>query len=290
MLWLWTVSVVWGLSFGLIGVSFAGVPPATLALLRLGCALPLFLWPWKPGLLKRSDQLNLIATGAVQYGLMYVALFSAFHHLQGHQVALLTVTTPLYVSLFSARSAGTATRWGRWLLAAVLAVCGAGLIHYRNGSWGGFGQGFMLMQLANAAFAWGQVHYRSWARRHPGTSQQAVYAWLYLGAVVATLPFAVHEAAWTVLPELSRAQWLAAAYLGAVATGWGFYAWNRGAAQVSPPVLSVMNNVKIPVAVALSITVFGEAAPLGSLIAGSLVLLGALWLAQTVTSRSPDAA
>jgi drug/metabolite transporter (DMT)-like permease len=47
-------------------------------------------------------------------------------------------------------------------------------------------------------------------------------------------------------------------YLGLIASGLGFFLWNRGATRVDAGTLAVMNNAKIPLAVACSLLFFGE--------------------------------
>lgn len=42
-------------------------------------------------------------------------------------------------------------------------------------------------------------------------------------------------------------------YPGVVASGGGFYLWNTGAVEVKPGVLAVMNNLKSPLAVVMSV-------------------------------------
>ena len=65
-----------------------------------------------------------------------------------------------------------------------------------------------------------------------------------------------------------------------VASGLGFFLWNVGATRVGSGTLAVMNNAKIPLAVACSLLIFGEQAdPLR--LAARLALLGAAgWLAE----------
>ena len=68
--------------------------------------------------------------------------------------------------------------------------------------------------------------------------------------------------------------------LGVAASGLGFFLWNRGATRVSAGTLAAMNNVKIPLAVACSLVVFGEQADLPRLFLGGGLMASAVWLAQ----------
>jgi len=68
-------------------------------------------------------------------------------------------------------------------------------------------------------------------------------------------------------------------YLGVVASGLGFYGWNRGAAIVTNPgVLAVFNNLKIPLGVLVALVFFGESAESWRLAGGSVLILVALAL------------
>ena len=67
-------------------------------------------------------------------------------------------------------------------------------------------------------------------------------------------------------------QWAVLAYLGIVASGLCFFLWNRGARLVSAGQLAVMNNLKIPLAVAVSLFVFREPANLYTFFAGTLLV------------------
>ncbi|MCB1183917.1 EamA family transporter, partial [bacterium] len=62
----------------------------------------------------------------------------------------------------------------------------------------------------------------------------------------------------------------------------GFYLWNRGAARTGAGELAAANNLKVPLAVAVSWLVFGEEAASGRVIAGLLLVCGAVaWAGAT---------
>ena len=60
--------------------------------------------------------------------------------------------------------------------------------------------------------------------------------------------------------------------LGIIASGICFFLWNRGARLVSAGTLAVMNNLKIPLGVAVSLFVFREPANLWTLLVGGLLI------------------
>ena len=65
-----------------------------------------------------------------------------------------------------------------------------------------------------------------------------------------------------------------------LASGVGFFLWNLGATRVGAGTLAVMNNAKIPLSIAVSLLVFGEAAHLPALLASLAVMAFAVWLAE----------
>ena len=69
-------------------------------------------------------------------------------------------------------------------------------------------------------------------------------------------------------------------YLGAIASGLAFFLWNLGATRVGTGTLAVLNNLKVPLTVAVSLLFFGEQADVFRL-SLSFALFGvALWLAE----------
>jgi drug/metabolite transporter (DMT)-like permease len=205
---------------------------------------------------------------------MYLAYNESFRYLAAYQVALFTITTPILVTLLA--DALDRVFRPRALFAAVLAVLGTAVIVAQAP--GGTLRGIVLVQLSNLAFAAGQILYRR-VRQWPGLpAERNSFAWLYLGGfLVATLAMFLKED-FTV--SLNGSHLLTLAYLGVIASGLGFFLWNRGATQVNAGTLAVMNNAKVPLAVACSLLFFGESADLPRLLL-SLAILGlAVWLAE----------
>lgn len=285
MIQLIAVSIIWGLSFGLIKAEFAGLSASTLAAARIAIALPCFLPFFKPRRLQSrpTEALSLVAIGAVQYGVMYVSLFSAFRYLKGHEVALLTVFTPLYVILMENLLARRRLPLSFWACAS-LAVAGA-LWIFQPDSWPENWRGLLLMQLSNACFAFGQIAYRrnAIARNEP---PQNHYALLFSGALIPCLIFFPGSSPLSEIKSLSASQWVALAYLGSIATGLGFFLWNAGATRVSTVTLAVFNNLKIPIAALIAIFVFREEASYAKLLPGLCAMLIALAWAQGLSKAS----
>ena len=273
MIYLVIVSLVWAFSFGLIGNTLAGLPPAWLGWIRLGLSALVFLpfvrrLPWK-------SALALFATGAVQFGLMYWAYLTAFRYLKSHEIALFTVMTPILVAVLG-------DLFGKQFrplnfLAASLAVGGAAVIKWAELESSAPLVGFLLVQASNLCFAAGQLAYRAIMARLPQpVPDHRVFFWLHFGGFAVLTPMALPLALAELPPAPSPLQWATLAYLGIVASGVCFFLWNRGARLVSTGRLAVMNNVKIPVAVAVSLFVFRESANFHTLLAGSLLIAVAL--------------
>lgn len=277
MVYLLVVSLVWAFSFGLIGNKLAGLPPAWLGWVRLALSAAVFLpflrrVPWKTAL-------ALFATGAVQFGFMYWAYLSSFRHLKSHEVALFTVTTPILVSILNDLFGGSFRP--RNLAAASLAVGGAAAIKWAEMESAAPVFGFFLVQLSNLCFAAGQLAYRSIMKRlDQPLPDHRVFFWLHLGGFAALSPMALPLALSSTPPSPSAEQWAILVYLGLVASGLCFFLWNLGARRVSAGPLAVLNNLKIPVGVAVSLWVFGEPANPYALFAGSLLIAAALFSAR----------
>lgn len=278
------VSLLWAFSFGLTKGLTAGLDGTFIAAARLGLALLVFLpflrWRGLDGRLATT----LAAIGAVQFGLMYLAYNESFRHLQAYEVALFTLTTPVLVTLCA--DALDRTFRLRALGAAALAVAGSAVVVFSAAPVGATVTGFLVVQLANAAFALGQVAYRRVRQRHPGLRDAQVFALPYAGAFLLTAAVAA------VRGELAPAapttvQWLTLAYLGVLASGVGFFLWNLGATRASSGTLAVMNNAKIPLGVACSLLFFGESADPVRLLASFALLGAAVWLAEQDPARAP---
>ena len=283
MILLLVATALWAASFGLIKHYLVGLDPNLVAWARMALALPLLLpllrwrelsrWPGPP----IRTALRLVGLGAVQYGLMYTGYTASFGFAAAHEVALFTVTTPILVSALLDLHA---RRFDPGNLAlALLAVLGAAVLQLRGGAPSAAWTGFALVQASNLCFAFGQVQYRRMRRAAPAARDRAVFAWLYLGALLVTTLTTTLAGGWSDLAQVGAAQAWALLYLGVVATGLGFFLWNRGAVTAPPAALAVINNLKIPLAVAASLLIFGEAADLRRLAIGGGVMIVAAALA-----------
>lgn len=242
---------------------------------RLGIALLVFL-PFLRfrGLTFRTAS-ALVGIGAVQFGVMYLAYNESFRLLKAHEVALFTLTTPIFVTLLA--DAFDRTVRLRALLAAVLAVFGGVAIYLKTAPTAATLTGVLLVQVSNLAFAFGQVLYRRLRTRHPALNDRHVFGLLYAGGfVLALAAFYLRDVSVTLA---ARQLWILA-YLGVIASGAGFFLWNLGALRVSAGTLAAMNNLKIPLAVAVSLLVFQESADWPRLLLSAAFMFLAIAIAE----------
>jgi len=272
MLYLLIASAIWSVSFGLIGNLLAGLPPAWIAMVRLAIAAAVFI----PFVRRVSFKTGvaLFVIGMVQFGFMSFAYMSSFRYLKSHEVALFTVMTPVYVAVLN--DLLSRTFHGVNLFAALLAVCGAGVVLWKGGVSHAPLIGFLLVEASNLCFAAGQRAYREWFRRNAHQPNDLhVFFWLYLGGLAAMTPFALCGTCASV-PHPTGTQALALLYLGILVSGLSYFLWNSGARRVPAGVLAVMNNLKIPLGVAVSLYAFGERTSLAGLLAGGVLVFAAL--------------
>jgi drug/metabolite transporter (DMT)-like permease len=270
---LFIVSLIWAFSFGLIKDRLAGLDANFVAAARLLISLLVFLPFLRPGGLSRKLSLRLATIGALQYGVMYITYIAAFRFLQAYQVALFTIFTPIYVTLFNDLFARRFKALN--LLTAALAVLGAGIISY-----GGLGRrdmvtGFLLVQVSNLCFAFGQVAYQRWMGPGLRAGDLKVFGLLYLGGFATAGLAAGVLTPWRTLVVSPDQVWTLV-YLGAVASGVGFFLWNYAARRVETGTLAIFNDLKVPLAVAVSLLFFGEKTDPVRLAMGGLLAVGAL--------------
>lgn len=273
-------SLIWAFSFGLIKTQLTGVPPHLVAFLRLGLSTLLFV-PWcRPGAIARRTLGLLLLCGAVQYGLMYIAYLASFGHLKASEVALWTIFTPMYVVLLA--DLVSRTFRARDLFAAGISVAGAWIVSHGSGASDLIG--IALVQLSNLAFAAGQVWYRRLLPPASAVRDSEVFAPLYLGSTLLTaIPVALGADMLDAVMALTATQVATILYLGLVPSGLGFFLWNVGVRRSREGAAAVLNNAKVPLAIAVSWLIF-EPFPTLQGLARTLLALAliaaALWLAE----------
>jgi drug/metabolite transporter (DMT)-like permease len=276
------VSLIWGFSFVIIKGSLTSLDPNFVSLVRLLLSLALFLPFVRCAGLRLHDRLQLMLIGAVQFGLMYVAYIAAYRDLPAHVIALLTTTTPIFVSIahgFYARK-----YYVHSLSLALLAVAGGVILEFPDQPLEATLRGVVLVQASNAAFAFGQIAYKNWMEVRPGLEDKNVFVYLYGGAVAVAGIFSSVTTDYLHL-SIQPHQWLALLYLGIIASGLSFFLWNMGSRKVYEGTLAIMNNMKIPVGVIASLVILGERTGWLRLLAGCALIATALYLNKFLSSR-----
>jgi len=282
MIYLALVSVIWAFSFGLIGSALSGVDSFLVATLRLGVASLIFIPFLRIKEIGSIDRFRLIIYGAIQFGLMYAFYMQTYQFIPSHLVAIFSILTPVYVVLIHDLRRRNFSMNYLWV--AILSVLGAASIKAKTMPSGDIWMGFGLMQAAGIAFAFGQVAYRDWKRANQQVQDRTVFALLSLGGVFGVGCFSLMLTNFQEV-ELSSEHWKAILYLGCVASGLGFFLWNKGASLSNPGTLAAFNNAVVPLAVLFSLFIFGEADSLDSeslirLIVGTMLIGTAVFLGQ----------
>ena len=282
MVYLFIVSLIWAFSFGLIKGNLSGVDSTFVAFARMLIAALVFLPFLKLRKVSWSARLKLAMTGLVQFGLMYIFYLAAFKSLQAYEVALFTIFTPIFVTLID--DAFTRRFNPLHLAVALITVVGTWIIEGHVLQSREVLIGFLLVQASNLCYAFGQIYYRRLMAQHPELKDRQAFGYLYLGALVVT---ALATLLLTPLSSvtLSTKQILTLLYLGAIASGLSFFLWNIGARKVNAGSLAVFNDLKIPLAVAVSLLVFGESTNIVRLLIGGAIIIAALALNEMMEGK-----
>ena len=290
MILLLLVTLLWAFSFSLIGVYLAGQVDSyfsvlTRVLLATLVFLPFLNWRTPP-----RSALILMAIGAVQLGLMYLFYYQSFLLLSVPEVLLFTIFTPVYIALiYNVMARRWTLKSALWNLSvAAIAVAGAAIIRWDNLS-DAYWRGFFVVQGANLCFATGQVAYRQFMQsartRGETLAPRQTFGWFFIGASAVAL------VAWIVLgkPQYpsTTVQWGVLLWLGAAASGLGYFLWNKGATQVSPATLAAMNNALIPAGLLVNLLIWNRDADLLRLLAGGLIIAGAVALSEWHNKHRP---
>jgi drug/metabolite transporter (DMT)-like permease len=285
MLLLLTVSVIWAFSFGLVK-RLTGLDSTAIAAVRLAISLAVFIPFLRLRHIPASSRIRLFLIGTVQFGIMYILYLRSYAFLHAYEVALFTITTPIFVAV---ADAVVERRWStRYGAAAVLSVAGAGAVVYKSVDVSGVLAGFTLLQLSNLCFAVGQVAWRRERKRLPAdVSDASAFALPYSGALALTLVVSLFTTHWAAF-QPTPTQWATIVYLGAVASGVCFFLWNVGATRVNAGMLAAINNAKIPLGIACSLVFFGEKADVTRLLVGGGLMAIGVWVASERPGDAPS--
>ncbi|PCC12301.1 carboxylate/amino acid/amine transporter [Pseudoalteromonas sp. JB197] len=276
MAYLFAVTLLWAFSFSLIGVYLAGQVDAWFSvLIRIALAALIFLPFLKVKQTPKPLALKLMLIGAVQLGAMYSFYYHSFLYLSVPEVLLFTVMTPLYITLLN--DALEKHFNPRFFIVAIIAIGGAVAIRY-EGINSDFLLGLLLVQAANLCFAIGQVAYKR-LMSNSTLEHKSVFGWFFIGALCVALVCYLLFGNTDKLPTTTT-QWSVLIYLGIVASGFGYFVWNKGATLVNVGALAVMNNLLIPAGIIVNVLIWNRDADLFRLTIGAGVILAALLVNQ----------
>ena len=277
MIFLIITSLIWAFSFGLIKSNLTSLDSNFVSFIRMLISFLVFL----PFL--RFKDLNgkliagLILLGMVQFGIMYMAYIYSYQYLNAYEIAVFTIFTPIYVTLFSDLLQKIINR--KNLLASIIAVVGSAVILYKKADIELKIIGFLFIQISNACFAVGQIIYKNFRKKNHELEDRHVFGLLYLGAVIITFLASTLTVDWNSI-IIEKSQIFTLLYLGVVASSLGFFLWNLGATKTSTGSLAVLNNLKIPLAVIVSILFFSERADTVTLVLGLILITTALFISE----------
>ena len=255
MLHLTIVSILWSFSFGIIKFGLTGVDSIFIIFFRSLIAFIFFSSLTLYNIKKFSFDTKLIIIGAIQFGLMYVFYIQSYQYLPAYLIATFTITTPIFVVLFSqALMKESFSKNG--ILSIILVLIGSLMMRFNLANPLDYWFGFILIQCANMFFASGQIMFKKWHTENSDKDIVHNFSQMFFGATIVTSLF--YFQTMDVKNILSTTNLLSLIFLGICSTGIGFLLWNIGATKVSNTRLAIMNNVVIPLAVLNSFFIFGE--------------------------------
>lgn len=286
MRYLFIVTVIWAFSFSLIGVYLSGEVDAWFSVLtRIGIATMLFSPFLRLKAIKPASIVKLIAIGAVQLGLMYCFYFQSFLFLSVPEVLLFSVLTPIYITLLNDI---LSKRFHKGhLLTSVIAVVGAAYIQYSSISDNVF-LGFLMIQGSNLCFAIGQVAYKHVLKTSPELEKapkHTIFGLFFIGAfLVALIAYFIFGT--TEKMPTTTVQWGVLLYLGAVASGLGYFLWNKGVTKVNTGALAIMNNALVPLGLLVNLVIWNKEADIVKILIGGSIIFVSLAINEYVVKPS----
>lgn len=285
MPYLLVVTALWAFSFSLIGEYLAGQVDSDFAVLvRVLIAalvfLPFTLWRGLP----RRMLAGFWLAGALQFGITYLCLYRSFQVLTVPEVLLFTVLTPIYVTLLDD---ALARRFSPWALLAALVAVGGGVIIRFDKLEGDYLLGFILLQIANATFAAGQVLCRRLLLHYQPTQPlHRFFGHFFLGALLLVLPSFLLFGNPDKLPQ-TTVQWGVLVWMGLFATALGLYWWVKGSTRVDAGTLAIMNELHVPAGLLVNLLIWNRDFDLPRLAAGAAVILLAMGLLRLGRRSAP---
>jgi len=278
------ITIIWAFSFSLIGEFLAGKVDSYFAvLIRVFLASLVFLPFTDFKHVANSLKLKIMGIGIVQIGLMYIFFYKSFLFLSVPEVLLFTIFTPLYITLYYDFLKKKFTPL--YLVSVSLAVIGAFVIRYQ-GINSDFLVGFLLVQGANLCFGIGQISYKYIMQQEKmkNIKHLSVFGYFHFGAlIVSVIAFLLFGNLDKISP--SAIEWGVLFWLGLVASGLGYFLWNKGACTVDAGVLAIMNNILVPAGLLVNIVIWNKDVNYLTLFIGGSLIMLSLYLHYFIMKR-----
>lgn len=292
-------AALWGGMYVVSAATFAAIPPALLALVRIAIGATLLLgWSLLHGgtlRVPRALRRTVLVAGAVVAASMLLQ-FEGTARTSGVEGSIVTMSTPVFVLLFGRAIEGvpiTRRSWAGILVAAAGVLLfaaratsgGEGVAATVDGSGANAGERLLgVIALVGGGAAW--ALYSSLGR--PLVAALGAGRAVSLSSLVAVpllLPFAVVELAGTSVGAIDTPTLGAIAYLGIGSTAIAWSAWYRGYAAAPPRVAAGILFLQPLVAGLLGVGLLGE--PIDALLlGGASLLLGGVALITGTSRRS----
>ena len=264
MTFLLLASALWALAYGFNKQNLAGINPFLVASIYCVIAFLMFVpflmrRPIKPKFCKK-----LLVIGAIEFGAMYAFFQCAFFYLDANEIALWMLTTPIFVVIIDdfLRKQITILPIIVAGLAIVLSFLLLDFVSVKSFSF----EGILLIQACNLSFATGQIMFRQFCEKNSLNDVSAMSAVLYLGGVIVCAVCSVLAANIYNYRAVSWSDIYSILIIGVVCCGLCNFLWNKGAVMVNVPVLAIMNNAQIPLAIIFSCVIFGETVSVSKLL------------------------
>ncbi len=248
-------SLIWAFSYSLNKQALTGTNPFLVSCIFCVVSVIIFLPACMRYKFSYKNFIKILLLGALEFGLMYIFFQLSFLFLGAYEIALLLITTPIYVVLIDGILNRSTLAWPCFL-ASVCILLSFVLFSEANYSFNRYG--VLLVQCSNLSFACGQVLVKKFFNKHVELSLKQSMSILYLGGCCVCGILAVLSATNNYCPlTIHSLFW--ACFLGVTCCGICHYLWNTGVLLVNTPVVAIMNNLQIPLSILVATLVFGEA-------------------------------
>ncbi|MFL3025177.1 MAG: EamA family transporter [Candidatus Neomarinimicrobiota bacterium] len=274
MIFLIISTIIWAFSFSIIGNYLSSdIDPWSLSLIRVIISFLIFL-PFIDLNINKKRMVYIIGVGAIQIGFMYSFYLNAFSFISVEKILLFTIFTPIYVTIISDIFQKKIKKF--FLFLSILSVIGSLIIRITDVQLLDL-KGFILIQGANFSFALGQVLYKRYIKNNSKLDYNLnEFGYFYFGAIIIASLGSLMMIDSLSYPK-STTQWLLVLWLGAIASGLGYYFWNRGSVLVNNGTLAVMNNLVIPLGLFIEIAFFSKLINVTNYIIGALIILSSIY-------------